>query len=210
MEPSPARRTELTSKSLGALFDPLNPEQMEDPYPLYARARREEPVFFSQKLNAWVVTRYSDLTTVLRDNVHFSSVGSLESQTELAPEVLAVLETGYMEFLSLVQSDPPDHTRMRTVFNKAFAAPRIAALESYVREVANELIDSFIAEGEADLVDRFAFPLPGTVLAATGGIMLFHYLLLGDASLLTTGYLFSLPLMAVFFLFAKDQYLKAY
>ncbi|MEO5730107.1 MAG: cytochrome P450, partial [Byssovorax sp.] len=148
----------------------MNPEQMEDPYPIYARARREEPVFFSQKLDAWVVTRYSDLTAVLRDNVHFSSVGSLESQPELAPEVLAILRTGYVEFLSLVQSDPPDHTRIRTVFNKAFAAPRIAALESYIREVANELIDSFIAEGEVDVVDRFAFPLPGAVICRMLGI----------------------------------------
>lgn len=170
MESSPARRTELTSNSLGALFDPLNPEQIEDPYPIYARARREEPVFFSQKLNAWVVTRYSDLTAVLRDNVHFSSVGSLESQPDLAPEALAILRTGYVEFLSLVQSDPPDHTRIRTVFNKAFAAPRIAALESYIRQVANELIDSFIAEGEADLVDRFAFPLPVAVIFRMLGV----------------------------------------
>src|SRR4029079_18283792 len=91
MEPRSASRIGPTSKPIGALFDPLDPVQIEDPYPIYARARREEPVFFSQKLNAWVVTRYSDLTAVLRDTVHFSSVGSLESQPELAPEVMAIL-----------------------------------------------------------------------------------------------------------------------
>lgn len=94
----------------------------------------------------------------------------IESQPDLAPEVLAILRTGYLEFLSLVQSDPPDHTRIRAVFNKAFAAPRIAALEPYVREVANDLIDSFIAEGEVDIVDHYAFPLPGVLICKMLGI----------------------------------------
>jgi cytochrome P450 len=170
MEPSSARKIDLAKRPLGDLFDPLAPDQMEDPYPLYARARQEEPVFFSSKLNAWVVTRYRDLTAVLRDTVHFSSVGSLESQAELAPEVQAILDTGYREFLSLVQSDPPDHTRIRHVFNKAFAAPRLAALEPYVREVAGSLIDSFVHEGEVDIVDRFAFPLPGAVICRMLGV----------------------------------------
>jgi cytochrome P450 len=170
MEPSSARKIDFVRPTLGDLFDPLAPDQIEDPYPLYAQARREEPVFFSRKLNAWVVTRYRDLTAVLRDTVHFSSVGSLESQPELAPEVQAILDTGYREFLSLVQSDPPDHTRIRHVFNKAFAAPRLAALEPYVREVATSLIDSFIKEGEVDIVDRFAFPLPGAVICRMLGV----------------------------------------
>jgi cytochrome P450 len=170
METTEARGADSAGQSIGAIFDPLDPQQIEDPYPLYARARREEPIFFSQLLDAWVVTRYGDLSAILRDTVHFSSVGSLEARPELGPEVLAVLDTGYVEFLSLVQSDPPDHTRIRNVFNKAFAAPRIAALEQHVRGISGELIDSFVAEGEADLVDRFAFPLPGAVICQMLGI----------------------------------------
>jgi cytochrome P450 len=169
MDTTSAEITNLDPTSLGALFDPLEPEQMEDPYPLYARARREEPVFYSPKYGFWVVTRHADLCTLLRDTATFSSAGALEAQ-KFAPEVLAVLETGYVEFESLVQSDEPDHTRMRNVFNKALSPQRVAAMEGVVRAIAGELIDSFVAEGEADLATRFAYPLPGSVICHLLGV----------------------------------------
>lgn len=156
--------------SLGAIFNPLAPDQLEDPYPVYARARREQPVFHARLLDAWVVTRYADVAAVLRDPARFSSVGSLEAKTTLPPEATAVLRAGYLEFQSLVQSDPPDHTRVRNVFNKALSPPRINALEPFVRAVADELLDGFAGDGEADLVDRFAFPLPGIVIGRLLGV----------------------------------------
>lgn len=160
----------MTAARLGTLFDPLAPSQIENPYPVYARARREEPVFFSEKYEAWIVTRFQDLNTVLRDAVRFSSVGSLEAKTTHAPEVEAVLRQGYLEFLSLVQSDPPDHTRIRNVFSKAFSPQRIAALEPRIRALVNELIDGFVRDGRVDLASRFAFPLPGAVISMLLGV----------------------------------------
>ena len=159
----------LPPRSLGAIFDPLSPDQLEDPYPVYAQARRE-PVFYSTKYDVWVVTRYQDLSAVLRDTVRFSSVGSLEAKTEPSARVRAVLSEGYVEFLSLVQSDPPDHTRIRNVFNKAFSPQHVAAMEDNVRAIATDLIDGFVRDGEADLVTRFAFPLPGAVICSLLGV----------------------------------------
>lgn len=156
--------------SLSALFNPMAPDQLEDPYPLYARARRERPVFYAEQLDVWVVTRYADVVAALRDTERFSSVGSLEAKTTLPPEATAVLSTGYLEFRSLVQSDPPDHTRVRNIFNKALSPQRVAALEPDVRAIADELIDGFVGEGEADLIDRFAFPLPGIVIGRLLGV----------------------------------------
>jgi len=49
--------------SLGASYHPLHGEQLENPYPFYTRARREEPIFFSPDLNTWVVTGYDDILT---------------------------------------------------------------------------------------------------------------------------------------------------
>lgn len=160
----------MTSERLGIIFDPLSASQHENPYPVYARARQEEPVFFSQKYGAWVVTRYKDLSTVLSDTTRFSSTGSLEAKTTPAPEIEAVLRQGYLEFLSIVQSDPPDHTRMRNVFNKALSPQRVAALEPQTRDIANELLDGFCRDGRVDLISRFAFPLPGRVISLLLGV----------------------------------------
>ncbi|WP_437289333.1 cytochrome P450 [Sorangium sp. So ce406] len=150
--------------SLGELFNPFLPEQIEDPYPIYARARREEPVFYSPRLDVWVVTRYADIVAVLRDTDRFSSFNALYVRAEPIPEVRAVLREGYEEFTSLVQSDPPDHTRVRAVFGKAFTPLRVAALEGHIRELTRDLIDAVIRDGHAELVSRIALPLPGYVI----------------------------------------------
>lgn len=163
--PASAARSDV-----GVIFNPLDPEQIEDPYPIYARARREEPVFYSDQFDVWVVTRYEDLCTVLRDPERFSSVGALETKPDLPPEVVAVLEKGYVKALSLVQSDPPDHTRMRNVFNHVFSPQCVAAMEPQIRAIANELIDGFETDGMADLISQFAFPLPGIVICELLGV----------------------------------------
>lgn len=155
---------------LSTAFNPMAPDQIDDPYPLYARARRERPVFFAESLGAWVVTRYADIAAVARDTERFSSTGALESSAVFPDEVTDILRTGYLEFQSLVQSDPPDHTRVRNVFNKALSPQRVAALEPKVRAIADELIEGFVRDGEVELIERFAFPLPGAVIGELLGV----------------------------------------
>ncbi|AUX27508.1 cytochrome P450 [Sorangium cellulosum] len=157
-------------RSLGELFDPRLPEQIEDPYPLYARARREEPVFYCPRLDLWIVTRYADIVAVLKDTARFSSANALYATAEPLPEVRAILREGYESFTSLVQSDPPDHTRVRAVFGKAFGPQRVAALEGQIRAIARELIDAFARDGRADLVSQLALPLPGYVICDLLGV----------------------------------------
>jgi cytochrome P450 len=171
MTPAAPEQIPLSPRgSLGELFDPFLPEQREDPYPIYARARREEPVFYSPRLNLWVVTRYADIVAVTRDTDRFSSFNSLYIRAEPIPEVRAVLREGYEEFTSLVQSDPPDHTRVRAVFGKAFTPQRVAALEGRISELTRELIDAFVRDGRAELVSQLALPLPGYVICDLLGV----------------------------------------
>lgn len=151
-------------------FNPIAPEQLENPYPVYARARRERPVFHSPDLNLWIVTRYADITEVEMAPGTFSSAAALEASTEPHPEVLAVLKQGYVEFLSLVQSDPPDHTRVRAVFGKALNPQRVAAMEASTRALADSLIDSFVQRGEVDIIPEFAYALPGLVICDLLGL----------------------------------------
>ncbi|KFE63179.1 cytochrome P450 [Hyalangium minutum] len=151
-------------------FNPMAPEQLEDPYPLYARMRRELPVFHSSMFDLWVVSRYSDIAEVEKDPSRFSSAGALDARSEPHPEVLRVLQQGYAKFVSLVQSDPPDHTRTRAVFGKALSAHRIAAMEPEIRATADALIDGFIQEGRADLIQQFAYALPGYLICDLLGV----------------------------------------
>ncbi|MFP2903480.1 cytochrome P450 [Pyxidicoccus sp. 3LFB2] len=155
---------------VAAEFNPLAPEQIENPYPLYARLRREQPVFHSPMFDLWVVTRYEDIAEVERDTSRFSSVGALDARAEPHPEVRNVLKQGYSQFLSLVQSDPPDHTRMRAVFGKALSPQRIAAMEPAIRATANGLIDGFVRDGQGDLVQQFAYALPGFIICDLLGV----------------------------------------
>src|SRR4051812_10508511 len=97
--------------ALAAEFLPFDPSFLRDPYPFYARARREAPVFWSPVMNAWVVSRYDDVVAILTDHERFSSTETLQfGFGDLAPEALEVLSTGGYPFTAMaINSDPPLH-----------------------------------------------------------------------------------------------------
>ena len=106
-------------------FDPLDPAQRADPYPVYAALRRDAPVTYVPGLDLWVVTRYDDVVAVVKDDETFSSRNALRSSTrESLAEVRAVLAEGYPEMPIIVDSDPPLHTRIRRPITKAFTPRR--------------------------------------------------------------------------------------
>ncbi|AUX24587.1 cytochrome P450 [Sorangium cellulosum] len=154
---------------IGAEFNPFHGAQLEDPYPFYARARREEPVFYSPVTRMWYVTRYDDIVAVLRDPARFSSAQSVDLPLDFTPETREAIRTSYLSRCSLIDNDPPSHTQIRRMVNKAFAARRTADLEARVRAIAADLIDRFAARGHADLVEELAFPLPMRVILSVLG-----------------------------------------
>ncbi len=152
-------------------FDPLSPEQHRCPYPTYAAARERTPVFHADRFGFWVVTRYEDVQAVLKDVETFSSSGALVSSTdELPSEVNAVLAEGWPRMPIITDTDRPLHDRIRGLVTTAFTPRRVAELEPRIRELADELIDGFVAEGEADLVESFAWPLPLRVIGELLGL----------------------------------------
>ena len=100
---------------------------LECPFDLYRRARDEMPVFYSERFDLWVVTRYDDIVRILKDPATFSSAQSLAVDMAVAPEVQAVLDTGYPATPTMVTADPPVHTRFRELVGKAFTSRRVAA-----------------------------------------------------------------------------------
>jgi cytochrome P450 len=145
-------------------YDPLAPDVIVDPYPEYARARREAPVFFEPKLGWWFVTRYDDVLAVLKDPTRFGSSAALETGP-VPPEVADRLPDGFpWSHPSLINNDPPGHARVRKLCNRAFRPTVIAAREAELVSIADALIDGFAADGRADLMSRFAQRFPILVI----------------------------------------------
>ncbi|MGH3629873.1 MAG: cytochrome P450, partial [Sciscionella sp.] len=167
---------------LAQLFQ-LDPQLVRCPYRAYARARDQPPVWVD-RLNAYVVTRYDDVVTVLRDPEIFSSgmASGPASVTPLArkisedPAASDRLRRQVQRRLQISRSavlltaDPPDHVRQRKLVNKGFTARRIAELEKDVEAIAQELVDGFPDDGRVDLVTDFAIKLPMTVIANILGV----------------------------------------
>jgi cytochrome P450 len=161
----------VSAPTLPTRFDPLSPEQRENPFDVLALARRERPVFYAPELELWVVTRHEDVLAVLKDHRSFSSTGALKSASAPLPaEVAAVLAEGCPEMPYIIEIDPPLHDRIRGLVTRAFTPKRIAALEPAVVRLVDELLDELPADGDFDLVGSFAWPLPLRVLGALLGL----------------------------------------
>lgn len=145
-------------------FDPLDPDYLADPYPHFARFRREAPIFYAPRVDFWVVSRYGDIQRIVRDPETFSNARVQEPLHPITPEALAALREGVRVVPTTSTADPPLHKRTRKHAARAFSARRVAGMERRVREVAGGLIDAMADEGRADMVDRFAFPLPASVV----------------------------------------------
>ncbi len=155
---------------VAARYNPLDPEYGKHLHEVFTAAHREAPVFFSPLYNVWVVTRYDDIWTVLRDPVRFSSTLSTNVAEKENREVLDILKSGWGQVSTLVTCDPPAHNRYRGLINKAFTPRRVNEREAFIRATANRLIDAFIDDGETDLMWSFAYPLPMTVIADILGV----------------------------------------
>jgi cytochrome P450 len=156
--PSPQHATVI-----GNEFNPFDGPQLQDPYPFYARARREQPVFYSPLLKMWYVTRYDDIKAVLQDTTRFSSIDAINVPLEYTEETRRVMKTLFVSERTLVDNDPPAHTRIRRLVGKAFTA-RMGSMEARVRAIAHRLIDGFAGDGHAEFINQFAFPMPIRVI----------------------------------------------
>ena len=150
-----------------SLFRLLDPTVLADPYPLYARLRSEDPVYWDPYLHSWVVTRYSDVHAVLH---------KFSADRTPSPDMMRSLGLGSIEPIAAVMVkqmlflDPPNHTILRKLCSTAFTPRRVEALEERVVSVANRLIDAALAKGEMDVMADFAEPFPSIVFAHLMGV----------------------------------------
>lgn len=138
-------------------FSPFAPEVMADPYPFYAELLEHHPVAFVEEFA--VVSRYADVVAALRDPGTFTS-----TRGNTREDMPAVADT------TMITSDPPKHTELRALVNRAFTPKMVAALEPRIRRVSADLIDAAVARGNLDVVRDLAYPLPVTVIAEIMGV----------------------------------------
>lgn len=129
-------------------------ELIVDPYPHYARWREEHPVWQDQNTGAWILTRHDDVRAVLKDAATFSSEAMGGGEVKLP----------------LLTDDPPRHTHLRGLVNRAFTSRMLKSLEGFVAEVASELLDQVDPGAATDIVEALTIPLPVAVIARMMGI----------------------------------------
>ncbi len=149
----------------------LSREYLADPYPYYAELREKAPVYFSQRLNGWVVSRYADVSAGLLDKRLISGrrVQSFSSSLEADElEGMAALHRHLEKWIG--NMDPPDHTRLRGLVSKAFTPKMVQDLAEGIERIVNGLLERAEAKGEMEFVRDFAYPLPAAVIAAMLGV----------------------------------------
>src|ERR1700691_5595234 len=158
------------SVPLESAFNPFDTGFMTHPDAVLARARDEDSIFFSPIMNAWIVTRYDDVVSVLRDPELFCSKEILSITELLSPEVLDLFGDEIPMEGTLIGVDPPDHTRLRAVMESSFTASSVASHEAMIRSACEELVEAMATRSGADLLSQFSYPLPLRVVALLLGM----------------------------------------
>jgi cytochrome P450 len=156
-------------------YNPLLPEVRANPYPYYAALRREDPVHqILPGAPFYAVSRYDDVCEVLhRPDVFSSTALQILAQgggTSFSPNSGALAGHRLLRSPMMIATDPPDHTRLRSLVNRGFTPRRISALEPRLREIAAAWVDRVAPSGQMDLVKDFAIPFPVTVIAQLLGV----------------------------------------
>jgi len=151
----------------GVTYNPLSPRVYLNPYPKYAELRAKAPLHWSPLLESWVATRYADVDAILRDQKRFSNDPRQRQRTRAARPTPTVDNPGGQSMLFV---DPPEHTRLRALVNKAFTPQAIATLTPRIQAIVQELLDQIPEPSHFDLIDTLAYPLPVIVMAELLGI----------------------------------------
>jgi unspecific monooxygenase len=155
-----------------ATAQPREPAFYQDPYAFYADIHARTPNFVWENYGHWCFTGFEEVNALLRDRRFGREILHVMTREELgwsAPKP-HLADFDLTEKFSLLNLEPPDHTRLRTLVNRAFVSRHVEQLRPRIAALAGELIDRFEADGEVELLDAFAKPLPAIVIAEMIGL----------------------------------------
>lgn len=158
---------ETDVQSALSLYRLMDPDVLANPYPLFHRLRREDPVHWDPFLHAWVVTRYADVLEVL----HTFSADRTPSPEHLASMGLEHLSPiAQVMVKQMLFMDAAAHARLRSLASAAFTPSRVTALRHHIQDIVDALIDEVEDKGEMDIICDLAEPLPAIVTAEMLGV----------------------------------------
>ncbi|PGK78405.1 cytochrome P450 family protein [Bacillus thuringiensis] len=143
----------------------------EDAYEIYKESRKKQPILFVNQVEIgkeWLITRYEDALPLLKDNRLKKDWTNVFSQ-DIKNMYLSVDNSDHLT-THMLNSDPPNHSRLRSLVQKAFTPKMIAQLDGRIQRIADDLISDIERKGTLNLVDDYSFPLPIIVISEMLGI----------------------------------------
>ncbi|HEY4200771.1 MAG TPA: cytochrome P450 [Devosiaceae bacterium] len=172
MPDTPFRPQAVDPANRRAHADPRDPAFFQNPYAFYDAVHASDPTFFWEEYGYWCFTGFTEVNALLRDKRFGREILHVATREELGwpqpkPHVAAFDQT---ERYSLLALEPPAHTRLRTLVNRAFVSRHVEQLRPRIQRLANEIIDGLQADGPVDLIREFAAPIPAVVIAEMIGL----------------------------------------
>jgi cytochrome P450 len=150
------------------IYNPFAPGFREDPFPQLHHLRRHDPLHWSPSSHCWVLTRYEDIRFVLGEPRFQIGLELLEQH----PAVKGAMDLPFNRIIrrQILSSDPPGHSRMRSIMAKGFTAPRLEQLRPVIQRHVDACIDRGLEAGSIDLISGFAYRMPFLVICEIMGV----------------------------------------
>ena len=150
--------------------NPLDPEVIANPYPYYHQLRAQDPVHWNEPLQRWTLTRYADVLEAFRDRR--LSADRMSGYAGRLPDPMREKMAPIMRIFSnmMLLSDPPNHTRLRSLANKAFTPRVVEGMRSNIQAIVDQQLDAVEKAGRMDVIGDLAYPLPVKVICEMLGV----------------------------------------
>lgn len=152
--------------------NPRDPAFYQNPYSLYAELHKAVPRFFWEDYGHWCFAGWDEVNALFRDKRFGRQILHVATRDELgmSPPLSHTTNFDAVEAHSLLSLEPPEHTHLRTLVNRAFVSRQVERLRPKIIQLSNELIDQFEATSQVDIISAFATPIPVLIIAEMLGV----------------------------------------
>lgn len=153
-------------------LNPRDPSFYQNPYPYYDELRAKVPIFFWEEFGFWCCVAHEDVDTILRDRRFGRQILHVATREEigLPPERPELKPFTDVDRYSMLDLEPPDHTRIRGLVQKAFMARQIEQLREDIEQLSHQLVNEMLDKGSAELLQAYATPIPLVTIAKLLGV----------------------------------------
>jgi cytochrome P450 len=151
-------------------YDLNSAEFLANPYPVYDQLRNSDPIFWSAANGYWLLTRYADIASLI-SNANFSS-NRIGAHASRMPEQVKAHFSPFFTAVSswMLMIDPPDHTRLRGIVNKAFTPRVVENMRALIQQLVDDMLARVKEQNRMEVMADLANPLPAMVIAAMLGV----------------------------------------